>query len=119
MRPDRQKILGPVLRGGVPIELYQPLPRSMIDGTLASVSTLLITVGRRYRPSTAGNGGRERGMGRRPSRDSSSAVSSPQIYAPAPRKTRIRTLTDVPRQPFPRTPAASDSATAASRQSPA
>ena len=33
----------------------------------------------------AGNGGFERGWPRLPSSDSSSAVSSPQMYAPAPR----------------------------------
>ncbi len=48
------------------------------------VSTLLITVGDAYRPATAGKGGRSRGWPRRPSSESSSAVSSPQIYAPAP-----------------------------------
>ena len=53
------------------------------------VSTLLTTVGEAYRPEIAGNGGFERGWPRFPSSDSSSAVSSPQMYAPAPRWTTI------------------------------
>ena len=51
----------------------------MIDGTLEIDSTLLITVGLAYRPSTAGNGGRFRGRPRYPSSEVSSAVSSPQM----------------------------------------
>ncbi|MDT7585426.1 MAG: NADH-quinone oxidoreductase subunit, partial [Pseudonocardiales bacterium] len=35
-------------------------------------------------PAVAGNGGFSRGCPRRPSSESSSAVSSPQMYAPAP-----------------------------------
>src|SRR5437899_11335286 len=53
-------------------------------GTLAKVSALLITVGPPQRPTTAGNGGRIRGMPRLPSSDSISADSSPTSYAPAP-----------------------------------
>jgi hypothetical protein len=49
-----------------------------MSGTLARVITLLITVGRPNRPATAGSGGLARTMPRRPSRLSSSAVSSPQ-----------------------------------------
>ncbi len=63
----------------VPIEANQSAPLSMIDGTDAIDSTLLITVGQPYRPATAGNGGRSRGWPRRPSSESSSAVSSPQM----------------------------------------
>ena len=55
----------------------EPLP--MMYGTLEMVSTLLTTVGEAYRPATAGNGGFSRGCPRRPSRLSSSAVSSPQL----------------------------------------
>ena len=51
-------------------------------GTLAMVPTLLTTVGQAYRPCVAGNGGRSRGWPRKPSSESSSAVSSPQMYAP-------------------------------------
>ena len=39
----------------------------------------------RQRPATAGKGGLMRGQPRLPSRDSSKPVSSPQMYAPAPR----------------------------------
>jgi hypothetical protein len=59
-------------------------PPRTIAGTLAMDSTLLTTVGQAYRPATAGNGGRSRGCPRMPSSESSSAVSSPQMYAPAP-----------------------------------
>ena len=62
-----------------PIDLNQSTPPSMIGGTLAMDSTLLTTVGQAYRPATAGNGGRSRGWPRRPSSESSSAVSSPQM----------------------------------------
>ena len=48
-------------------------------GTDAMVSTLLTTVGLAYSPATAGNGGLSRGWPRRPSSESSSAVSSPQM----------------------------------------
>ena len=41
----------------VPIPANQPAPSAMIDGTDAIDSTLLITVGQAYRPSTAGKGG--------------------------------------------------------------
>ena len=56
----------------------------MIQGMLANVSTLLMLVGLPQRPETAGNGGRERGMPRRPSMLAIRAVSSPQTKAPAP-----------------------------------
>ena len=69
-------------------------------------STLLISVGDAYRPWIAGNGGFERGWPRLPSSDSSSAVSSPQMYAPAPRWMVIVTS--------PSSPAASPRARAAS-----
>ena len=46
---------------------------------------LLTTVGRPRKPCVVGKGGRWRGSPRLPSRDSSSADSSPQMYAPAPR----------------------------------
>jgi hypothetical protein len=55
------------------------VPLSTMDGTLAIDSTLLTTVGHAYRPATAGNGGLSRGWPRRPSSESSSAVSSPQM----------------------------------------
>src|SRR5680860_1601285 len=68
----------------VPIEANHSAPFFTMDGTDAIDSTLLITVGAAYRPATAGNGGRNLGWPRRPSSESSNAVSSPQMYAPAP-----------------------------------
>ncbi len=63
----------------VPRPENQSAPLAMIDGTLEIDSTLLITVGLAYKPSTAGNGGRFRGRPRYPSSEVSSAVSSPQM----------------------------------------
>ena len=51
----------------------------MMAGTEATDSTLFTTVGRAYKPAIAGNGGRRRGWPRKPSSESRSAVSSPQI----------------------------------------
>ena len=48
-----------------------------MNGTLAIDSTLLTTVGQAYSPAIAGNGGFSRGWPRKPSSESSSAVSSP------------------------------------------
>ncbi len=48
-------------------------------GTLQMVSTLLTQVGLPQAPDVAGNGGLERGLARRPSKELISAVSSPQI----------------------------------------
>ena len=45
----------------MPIEANQACPLSMMLGTEAMDSTLLMTVGLAYRPATAGNGGRSRG----------------------------------------------------------
>ena len=61
----------------------------MMTGMFASVSTLLMTVGRPQRPLTAGNGGRGLGMPRLPSIDWRSAVSSPQTNAPAPKRSSM------------------------------
>ncbi len=63
----------------VPIEPNHVAPFCTMQGTEAIDSTLLITVGAAYRPATAGNGGRSRGWPRRPSSESRSAVSSPQM----------------------------------------
>ncbi len=51
----------------------------MIQGTLASDSTLFTAVGRPNSPSMAGSGGFARTMPRLPSRLSKSDVSSPQM----------------------------------------
>ena len=67
--------------------LYQSAPRSTICRTEVRVSTLLMVVGIPNTPRAAGNGGRMRGLPRRPSIEFISAVSSPQMYAPAPRCT--------------------------------
>ena len=53
-------------------------------GTVASVSTLLSTLGLPQRPLWAGKGGRGRGSPRLPSIEVMSAVSSPQTKAPEP-----------------------------------
>ena len=84
MLPESEKTTVPGEVSG-PIAAYHSAPFWMIGGTVATVCTLLISVGEPYRPLTAGNGGRERGWPRFPSSDSSSADSSPQMYAPAPR----------------------------------
>ncbi len=76
--------LGALARPRCPSAAYHSAPCSRISGRLASVSTLLMTVGLPNRPLTAGNGGRGRGMPRRPSMLWISAVSSPQTNAPAP-----------------------------------
>ena len=75
----------PVESGGAPICANSAGPTSSTFGMVVIVSTLLMSVGAAYRPSIAGNGGFERGCPRSPSSDDSSAVSSPQMYAPAPR----------------------------------
>ena len=62
---------------GVPNFAYQSAPPRIMCGTFASVSALLMTVGPPQRPTTAGKGGRIRGMPRLPSSDSIRADSSP------------------------------------------
>ena len=63
-----------------PIAAYaSPPSSSTMSGTLASVSTLLTTVGLPNSPTSTGNGGLLRGSPRLPSIDSKSAVSSPQM----------------------------------------
>ena len=63
----------------MPIAWNQAAPLLTIEGTEEMDSTLLMTVGEAYRPATAGNGGRSLGWPRLPSRESSNAVSSPQM----------------------------------------
>src|SRR5512138_232356 len=84
--PLTQYSFGPPFFSG-PSEAYHSGPLVMIAGTLQSVSTLLTAVGAPNSPTTAGNGGLILGCARFPSSDSSSAVSSPASYAPAPRCT--------------------------------
>src|SRR5688572_22051125 len=91
--PQTDHNLVPVLFGlsGRDIFLYHSPPLTRIGGTAASVSTLLIVVGMPKRPEAAGNGGLMRGLPRFPSSEFISAVSSPQIYAPAPLCTHTST----------------------------
>ena len=63
----------------MPIRAYASPPISRMSGMLASVSTLLTTVGLPNSPTSTGNGGLLRGSPRLPSIDSKSAVSSPQM----------------------------------------
>src|SRR5207244_10515591 len=84
--PHTEKSFVPVLLGfDRHSALYQAAPRLMMGGTAASVSTLLIVVGSPNNPAAAGNGGLIRGLPRLPSIEFIRAVSSPQMYAPAPR----------------------------------
>ena len=76
--PDRQNSFGPV-EPSVPIAAYAAPPIRRRSGTLASVSTLLTTVGLPNSPTSTGNGGLLRGSPRLPSIDSKRAVSSPQM----------------------------------------
>src|SRR6202034_1346870 len=85
---------------------YHSAPPKIIGGTAASVSALLMTVGPPHRPTTAGNGGRIRGMPRLPSRDSISADSSPTSYAPAPPCQQMSRSYPLPKMFLPRTPLA-------------
>jgi hypothetical protein len=76
MWPVRQVILVPPALG-TPSAANAAPPSRRIAGTAQNVSTLLSTVGHWKAPTTAGNGGRMRGIPRLPSSDSSSADSSP------------------------------------------
>ncbi len=82
--PARAKVFVPLLVS-VPYCVYHSAPFRRINGRLPSVSTFWMIVGLPQSPQTAGNGGRGRGIPRRPSIEAISAVSSPQTNAPAPR----------------------------------
>ncbi len=69
---------------------YALEPLATIQGTAASVSTLLTTVGSPHRPFSAGCGGRWSGWARRSSSARSRTVSSPSTNEPD----RARTSTD-------------------------
>lgn len=58
--PESEKKPNPALFA-VPMPVNHDEPLSMMLGTLAIDSTLFTTVGRAYRPATAGNGGLSRG----------------------------------------------------------
>ena len=87
--PASENTLVPLLVA-VPMAANFSAPWRMIHGTIASVSTLLMRVGLPHKPDCAGNGGRNRGIPRRPSTDAIRAVSSPQTNAPAPSLMEIR-----------------------------
>src|SRR5574339_1281711 len=107
MLPHTEYNLVPVLFGlsGRENFLYQSAPLLRMCGTAASVSTLLIVVGCPNSPATAGNGGLMRGLPRRPSSEFMRAVSSPQMYAPAPLCTHTSMRLPEPIAFFPVTPA--------------
>ena len=65
---------------------------------------LFTAVGFPKRPTSTGKGGLLRGSPRRPSIDSKSAVSSPQTYAPAPRRISMSNEKPLPRMSSPEEP---------------
>ena len=88
----------------VPMRAYAGPPSSTMSRTFTSVSTLFTSVGFPNSPACTGNGGLLRGSPRKPSMELKSAVSSPQMYAPAPlrnstSKARPRPITSGPRSP--------------------
>ena len=86
--PETQKSFVPV-DCSVPMAANAAPPSRTMSSTLTSVSTLLTTVGLPNRPDSTGNGGLLRGSPRKPSIELKSAVSSPQMYAPAPRRSSM------------------------------
>jgi len=96
----------------LPIPQYVKAPCSMIHATFASVSTLLMQVGRPHRPDVVGKGGRGRGMPRCPSIEAMSAVSSPHTNAPAPSRISTVKVKPEPMMSAPSRPRASASAIA-------
>ena len=102
-RPARANIFVPLLFS-VPSFAYQSPPSRIMRGIWANVSTLLIRVGEPHNPTSAGNGGRGRGVPRLPSIDAISAVSSPQTKAPAPSRNSTLKVKDVPKIFLPSSP---------------
>src|ERR1700761_3924797 len=76
--PETEKIRVPPEFCG-PKPANQAAPLRMMVGTEAKLWVLLMVVGLPKSPKFAGNGGLKRGLPGLPSRDSSKAVSSPQI----------------------------------------
>ena len=109
--PTREKTTVPALFS-VPMPAYQSAPWLMITGTVASVLTLLMTVGFPHSPLVAGKGGLGRGSPNPPSMEARRAVSSPQTKAPAPRTMVMSKLKLVPKTPSPNSPNSSARATA-------
>mmetsp|Transcript_14050 Transcript_14050/g.39933 ORF Transcript_14050/g.39933 Transcript_14050/m.39933 type:complete len:211 (-) Transcript_14050:505-1137(-) len=114
--PEMQKSLVPEFFSR-PKEANQSPPRRMMVGATATVSTLVTVVGQPYNPTFAGNGGFKRGFPVFPSRLSISAVSSPQMYAPAPRWTYTSCANPLPHAFGPRKPSFRASAMASSSRS--
>src|SRR3984885_1064266 len=103
--PETEKIaVPPEFTGPNPANHAAPL--RMMVGTEAKLWVLLMVVGLPNNPKFAGNGGLKRGLPGLPSRDSRSAVSSPQIYAPAPMKVCRSKSTPEPKMFLPNNPAA-------------
>src|ERR1700730_6681759 len=113
--PETEKIIVPPELTG-PKPANQAAPLRMMVGTDAKLCVLLMVVGLPNSPKLAGNGGLKRGLPGLPSSDSSNAVSSPQMYAPAPMKVCRSKSTTEPRILLPRRPAAYASASAASNR---
>src|SRR5215471_6033598 len=90
---------------GGPSPTNQAGPLRRIVGTEAKLRVLLTVVGAPKTPKFAGNGGLLRGLPGLPSSDSSSPVSSPQMYAPAPTKVCRSKSTPEPRMFLPSRPA--------------
>ena len=88
----------------MPIAAYASAPTRRISSTLISVSTLLIAVGLPNTPWVTGKGGLFRGSPRLPSSELNSAVSSPQMYAPAPRRSSMSNANPWPMTSSPRRP---------------
>src|SRR5580658_9517569 len=102
--PDMEKItVPPELAGPRPANQAAPLRRMV--GTEATLWVLLMVVGLPNSPKFAGNGGLKRGLPGLPSSDSSNAVSSPQLYAPAPMNRCRSKSTPEPRIFLPSRPA--------------
>src|SRR5207248_3137721 len=86
------------------VEAKSAPPCKIISGIFTNVSTLLITVGFPNKPTFTGNGGLFRGSPRLPSIELNKAVSSPQMYAPAPRRNSTSKGKPDPRIFFPSIP---------------
>mmetsp|Transcript_5927 Transcript_5927/g.10662 ORF Transcript_5927/g.10662 Transcript_5927/m.10662 type:complete len:207 (+) Transcript_5927:819-1439(+) len=98
-----------------PKEANHSGPLRRIVGTTETVSTLVTVVGQPYKPMLAGKGGFRRGLPCFPSKLSISAVSSPQMYAPAPCDTYTSKSYPDPEAFLPMRPLAYASSTARSR----
>src|SRR5579859_2249371 len=111
--PDTQNSRVPA-DSGVPVAPKAAAPPVRISSTFINVSTLLTSVGLPKRPACTGKGGLLRGSPRLPSIELKSAVSSPQMYAPAPRRTSMSKRAPVPATSSPSRPCSRASPTACS-----